>query len=252
MATIRVVISGAKGQMGQLAQTVLAAHADLACVGCIHRGDDFKATLASYQPDVLLDLTAPDCVMRHTETAIAMGIRPVIGTSGLTHAQVLALQDQAKAKGLGGVIAPNFSIAAVLMMQCAALCARHMPNASIIEAHHPNKKDAPSGTAVKTATVIAEHRQQTPMAHHSTEHMPGALGHVYQGVPIHALRQPGVIADQTVCFAGHGEQLTLKHHTQDRACFGPGMILACQAAMDLNHVVYGLEHILFAAQDAVL
>jgi 4-hydroxy-tetrahydrodipicolinate reductase len=145
---------------------------------------------------------------------------------------------------LGGLIAPNFSLAAVLMMQFSAVAGRYLHDVEIIEAHHPQKIDAPSGTAMKTADLIAKSRDiSTQSSSLLTEKLP-ARGELHHGIPIHALRLPGVLAQQDVIFGQHGETLTLTHRTIDRASFMPGLVLACQRVTSLTTLCYGLEHVL--------
>lgn len=236
--TVRVIINGAQGRMGQVAARALSTMPDFTIVAAIGRADSLLAHIKQDQPDVVLDFTTPDAVYANTELMIAHTVRPIIGTTGLTAAQIITLQQQAEAKQLGGIIAPNFSLGALLMMRFAKMAARYFPSAQIIEMHHEQKKDIPSGTAVLTAALINEtkNRQQDTI-------LPGT-GITDGAVKIHALRMPGVIANQQVIFAGPGETLTIDQRVQDREVFAAGIRLACEKVMGLNRLIYGLEQLL--------
>ena len=168
----------------------------------------------------------------------------MIGTSGLLDAEIDELRALCAVAKLGGLIVPNFSIAAVLMMQFAAKAAYYLPDVEIVEAHHPAKAEAPSGTALKTADVIAKARTRAPHLPRCQEIVPGALGALHQDVRIHSLRLPGTLAQQDVIFGQLGETLTLRHQTMDRLSFMPGVVLACQKVLVLDKLVYGLDQLL--------
>ena len=178
---IRVAVNGALGQMGQVTVAAVQAHHAMDLVGAWDKADCLSAVLSTVQPDVMIDFTLPHCVFDNAQLAIEHGVRPVIGATGLTNDQVSVLQTQCAAQALGGLIAPNFSISAILMMQLSQQAARFMPNVEIIEMHHPNKVDAPSGTAKATAALIA--------------------GADADQVPIHSVRLPGMFAHQQVILA---------------------------------------------------
>lgn len=237
---IRVLINGAHGKMGQTAVASIAQETDLNLVAATGRQDDLAKSIQTHQADIVIDLTLPETVFNNTQTIIANEARPIIGTSGLTLEQVKTLQQQCDEKSLGGVIAPNLCVGAVLMMKYAQDAAKYLPNVEIIEMHHEKKVDAPSGTASKTAQMIEQSRQ-TPKSHKLPHATTATLHH---GVPVHSVRLPGLFAHQMVIFGGHGETLTLRHDSQDRNAMMPGLWLACRQAMQLNHLVYGLEHLL--------
>lgn len=242
----RVIVNGAQGRMGQLCCQTLKQHADFLLVGELGRDDNLGEAISRLQADIVIDVTSAHAVYNNTRTIITHGARPIIGSSGLVAAQIEALQTLSLEKKIGGVIAPNFSIGVVLMMKFAAQAAAYFPNYEIIEYHHDQKQDAPSGTALKTAEIMSQARAGAEQA--STTHLhhtiPGSRGALHHNVPIHAIRLPGLVAHQTVLFGGNGETLSLRHDSLDRSCFMPGIILACQRVGQLSTLVYGLEHLL--------
>lgn len=227
MTDIKVVINGANGRMGKLAVAAITDDPALSLVATAGRHDDLAEIIKTAQPDVVVDLTLPDTVYNNCKIIIEQGCSPVIGTSGLTEAQLLELTTRCEAAQIGGVIAPNFSLGAIMMMQCAKLASKVFSDVEIIETHHAQKLDAPSGTAMKTAALIGESNEA-----------------IKQDIPIHSVRLPGFIADQSVIFGGNSESLTIEHKTLDRSCFMPGLVLACKKVTALNKLYYGLEHIL--------
>ena len=240
--TINVIINGVHGKMGAVTQTSIADQPDLTLVAGIGRSDDLTATIQNTRADVVVDFTLPDAVFDNAQTLIAAGARPVIGTSGLTPQQIEQLATQCQQKKLGGIIAPNFSLGAVLMMKYAKDAARYFPDAEIIEMHHEQKVDAPSGTATKTAQMMTEARST-----HDENTVPSqdpARGDHQHGVTIHSVRLPGLFAHQTVLFGGDGETLTIRHDGLARHSIMPGVFLACRQVMTLDHLVYGLENLL--------
>ncbi len=169
----------------------------------------------------------------------------VVGTTGFTTEEITDLIDLSREKNIGGLIAPNFAIGAVLLMQFAAQAAKYFPNVEIIELHHDKKKDAPSGTAVKTAELISQVRQpQGQGAPDEEESLPGARGANYQGMHIHSVRLPGLVAHQEVIFGSQGEGLTLRHDSYDRVSFMTGVNLGVKEVVKRHELVYGLEHLL--------
>ena len=240
----RVIVNGAYGKMGRFACTTLAEHPEFELVASLGREDNLANAILSQQPDIVVDLTRADLIYNNALTIIEAGVHPVIGTSGLLDAQIKDLRERSKLKNCGGIIVPNFSISAVLMMRFAAMAARYLPNVEIIEAHHPQKADAPSGTAIKTADMIADARGHVPEPVLCTELIPGALGAKHREIPIHAIRLPGVLAEQQVIFGNQGETFSLSHRTLDRASFMPGLVLSCQRVTSLETLYYGLETLL--------
>lgn len=243
--SIRVMVNGAKGKMGQLTVKTLSEHPDFSIVSCTHKEDNLQKEINHHKPDIVIDFTNAQSVLTNLKTIIAANVHPVIGTSGLMEEQVHELQTQCKKLKLGGIIAPNFSIGAVLMMKHAEAIAKYFPHVEIIEMHHAGKLDSPSGTALRTAELLAKSRTTTPQTPSNTrETIAGARGANYQQIPIHAVRLSGFLASQQVIFGGMGETLTVRHDTIDRQCFMPGVILACKKVMEINELVFGLEYLL--------
>jgi 4-hydroxy-tetrahydrodipicolinate reductase len=241
---MKVLINGAQGRMGQMAQAALSANPAFEIVAKTGRLDDLASEIEKSGAEIVLDLTNADVVYQNTLTIIKAGAHPVIGSTGLTTEQILELQALCEKQKLGGIIAPNFSIGAVLMMQFAQKTAAYFQYAEIIEAHHENKKDAPSGTAMKTAEQIAKIRHNTPLPVETTEIVSGVRGATVDSIPIHSIRLPGILAAQEVIFGGAGETFKLSHSTINRDCYCEGLILACKAVKNLSSLVYGLESIL--------
>lgn len=241
----RVIVNGASGKMGVLAAAAIESHPDFQLVGRLGRNDSLEAAIASLRPQVVVDLTRADCVYENSLTIIKQGAHPVIGSSGLMDEQIQQLTQLCDERHLGGIIVPNFSIAACLMMRFSAEAASFFPDAEIIEAHHAEKCDAPSGTALKTAEMMANGRTSPKKIRLQRELIPGALGASHHEIPIHSIRLPGILARQQVIFGGLGETLTLTHESIDRASFMPGVLLACQRVHELTTLHYGLEHLLF-------
>ena len=245
MKSIRVIVNGAKGRMGQ--QTVQAVQeADgLELVASCDMEDDLAAEIAATEAQVVVDFTQPDSAFGNAKTIIQSGAHPVIGTTGFAPEEIDQLTAMCAEKKLGGLVAPNFAIGAVLMMQFAAEAARHLPHVEIIEIHHDGKAEAPSGTAIKTAQLIEASRGAAPPAKVvETELSPGARGTKEYAVPIHSVRLPGHVAHQEVVLGGHGESLRIRHDSISRESFMPGVVLAVRKVVDLDHLVYGLEHLL--------
>lgn len=243
--TIRILINGANGKMGQITAKTIENCADFALVGTLGRKDNLAHEIKNTKADIVIDLTNAEAVLENTKTIIESGARPVIGTSGLMKEQIQLLQKRCAELKLGGIVAPNFSLGAVLMMKHAQEIATYFPNVEIIEMHHDGKLDSPSGTAIYTADMLATKRATIPPSSKNTrEIVAGARGATYQQIPIHSIRLPGLVAHQEIIFGGTGETLTLRHDSIDRQCFMPGIILACKKVMKLNELVYGLENIL--------
>jgi 4-hydroxy-tetrahydrodipicolinate reductase len=241
---IKVLINGANGRMGQEAVAAINQQPDLKCVAAIGRHDDLAAAIQHSGAQVVVDLTIADVVYQNASIIIQQGVHPVIGTSGLTPQQIAQLQQQCHKQQLGGILAPNFSIGAILMMKSAREIAAHYHTVEIIEMHHEGKRDAPSATAIKTAELIAQSDYQPGETKHCQETLPGARGASCQGIPIHSVRMPGLVAHQQVMFGGQSELLTLRHDTLDRKAFMPGICFSCRKVLELNELVYGLEHLL--------
>jgi 4-hydroxy-tetrahydrodipicolinate reductase len=242
---INVLVNGAFGRMGLSTVKAISEHPGLTLVGQIGREYNLKESIKDSKADVVVDFTLPDAVYHNALTIIDTGARPVIGTSGLTREQVHQLQETSRKLKRGGIIAPNFSLGAVLMMKHAKEIARYMSHVEIIEMHHDNKVDSPSGTAMLTADLIAQAQSQVNQPiKTSKEILPHARGATHHNVPIHSVRLPGFLAMQEVIFGNTGETLTLRHNSIDRASFMPGVCLACEKVMGLEELIYGLEQVL--------
>jgi 4-hydroxy-tetrahydrodipicolinate reductase len=263
---IKVAVNGALGSMGREVVRAVSGDAALELVAAVdvngkNSGDigeiagigkngipihnDLAAALAALRPDVTVDFTSPYTVMQNIETILSAGVRPVVGTTGITEADLHTIRSWSDKHGTAAVIVPNFAIGAVLMMLFAAQAAKYMPEAEIIELHHERKLDAPSGTAIKTAEMIiksrgASHRQ----AVEELEKVKGARGGSMDGVHLHSIRLPGLVAHQEVIFGGVGQTLTIRHDSLDRTSFMPGVLLAVKEVMKRQGVTYGLENIL--------
>lgn len=263
--TIRIIVAGASGKMGQEVVKLIQRtdHFSLVCgvsrknknmdvgvvtgIGKINvpMVASVEEALTDYSADVLIDFTAPDVVQQHAEMALQAGVRPVIGTSGLTEESISHLAELAKAKQLGAIVAPNFAIGAVLMMVFAAKAAKYLPHVEIIESHHDQKLDAPSGTAIKTAEGIQKERVEIKQGHPQEEEtVAGARGADYHGFRIHSVRLPGLVAHQEVLFGGSGQLLTIRHDSLHRESFMPGVQLAVEKVMELDQLVYGLDQVI--------
>jgi 4-hydroxy-tetrahydrodipicolinate reductase len=243
---IRVAVSGAQGRMGSEAVKAITEADGMEVVAQVEMGDDLATRLKESQAQVLVDFTVPSATMGNIRVALHSGVVPVVGTTGITPGDLEELSALCETTKTACFIAPNFAIGAVLMMQFAAQAARHLPDVEIIEMHHERKVDAPSGTAVKTAQMIAAARTLSP-AHKPTdafESHAGATGGTVDGIPVHSVRLPGFVASQEVIFGAPGQRLTLRHDSSDRASFMPGVVLAVRRAPGLTGLVYGLEHLL--------
>lgn len=263
--TIKVAVNGALGNMGKT--VVRAVHADpaLQLVAAIDiNGNnkdigllagieevnipvttDLAATLQQIKPDVVVDFTSPFTVMQNIETALSLQVRPVVGTTGITEADIEKIKNWSAQYQTPAVVAPNFAIGAVLMMQFAVQAAKFLPEAEIIELHHDRKIDAPSGTAIKTAEMMLKSRgQAVPRQVEELEKVAGARGGNLEGIHIHSVRLPGYVAHQEVIFGGLGQILTIRHDSMDRTSFIPGVLLGIKEVMKREDVIYGLENIL--------
>lgn len=244
MSLIRVLINGSRGRMGQESVKAVSEDPELDLVAQTDLGDNLSDTIKQSLAQVVVDFTTAAVVMENAAAIIESGAKPVIGTSGLLPEQVSQLQALCEKNNNGGVIAPNFAIGAVLMMKYAQDAAKYFPNAEVIELHHDRKADAPSGTAIKTANLLAESRKSVPEKIDEKEILPGARGAEAQDIRIHSVRLPGMVAHQEVIFGGQSQTLKIRHDSIHRDSFMPGVCLACKKVMHLNELVYGLEHLL--------
>ena len=254
--SIKVIIAGFKGKMGQAAYKMVTEDNTLEVVGLLDPLTSQKEVagvpvfnqkedLIGLEADVWVDFTTPKVAYEHTRFALEHGFAPVVGTTGFTSDEIEELIELSRKRELGGLIAPNFAVGAVLLMQFAAQAAKYFPNVEIIELHHDQKKDAPSGTAIKTAELISKVRPQKPQgAMDEKEVLPGARGAELDGMRIHSVRLPGLVAHQEVIFGGQGEGLTLRHDSYDRQSFITGVNLGIKEVVNKKELVYGLEYLL--------
>ena len=260
--TIKVMISGS-GKMGHEVLRAVAAEPGLepvAVVDALAAGDqialpdgsrtiplgtDAYALIARTHPDVIVDFTNADWTPKLTRAALDAGVRLVIGTTGLSDAFVAELRDECARRGIGAVLAANFALGAVLMQHMAALAARFYGHAEIIEMHHDQKVDAPSGTSLATARGMAEAREG-PFTHPETrkQTLPGTRGGEISGITIHSVRLPGLVAHQQVIFGAPGETLTIRHDSTGRESFMPGVILSVREVMQRKELIIGLDRLI--------
>lgn len=243
--TINILINGAFGKMGRTTITSIANEKDLQLVAQTTRGDDLAKAIKQHHADVVVDFTTPNTVFENTKIIIGSGARAVIGTSGLTTEQIKTLSQLCDTKKIGCIIAPNFSIGAILLMKYAQDAANYFPDVEIIESHHPKKLDAPSGTAKKTAELIAKNKlhPNTSASIDETLNNNASRGLSHCGIPIHAIRTSGIFADIQIIFGNHSETLTLNHHASDRNAMMPGVFLCCRKVMGINQLLYGMENL---------
>ena len=255
---IRVLVNGALGRMGSEVCKKVYSEADLALVGAVDikegvvaLGDGVKVTtdlvaaINEVKPDVVVDFTRPDVVMGNLRKMLPLGVHVVVGTTGFSDADLKEVDELAKAHNTGLLIAPNFALGAVVMMKLACEAAKYFPHVEIIEKHHDNKLDAPSGTAIITAQKIAEVRKAMQQGNpNEKETMPGARGADYEGMKIHSVRLPGYVASQEVIFGGQGETLKISTNPVNRECYMPGVALGCRKICDYTGLVYGLDKLL--------
>jgi 4-hydroxy-tetrahydrodipicolinate reductase len=228
--------------MGSEVCKAVDAADDLELVAAIDQTDDRSGAAAA---QVVVDFTTPDVVMGNLEWAIGQGIHAVVGTTGFTEQKLASVRGWLSSQpSVGVLVAPNFGIGAVLMMQFAAKAARYFESAEIIEQHHPRKLDAPSGTSGHTARLIAAARGDAglgPMPDATKEEAPGARGTDVEGVRVHSVRAAGLVAHQEVLFGTAGETLTIRHDSLDRISFMPGVLLAVRAIVRHPGLTVGLD-----------
>ncbi|MCY7373451.1 MAG: 4-hydroxy-tetrahydrodipicolinate reductase [Spirochaetaceae bacterium] len=245
--SIRVGVLGASGRMGGDASRAVEAADDLDLVAGLGSGDPLEA-LVDQRVEVAVDLTRPDAVMDNLRFCVEHGIHAVVGTSGFDDERLDSVRRWLRdAPSVGVVVAPNFAVGAVLMMRFAAQAARFFESAEIVEMHHPDKEDAPSGTARRTAQMIAAARREAglgPMPDATTAALDGARGASVDGVPVHSVRARGLLAHQEVLLGTTGETLTLRHDSFDRVSFMPGVLLAVRGVASRPGLTVGLEHLL--------
>ncbi|MGB9886339.1 MAG: 4-hydroxy-tetrahydrodipicolinate reductase [Moorellales bacterium] len=262
---IRVVVTGASGRMGREVcrgilrdpELELAGAVDVQNVGTdvgdligekpigIRITDDLPTCLQDSRASVMVDFTNSQACMANARLAAGQGLNLVIGTTGITSQQIDELHGLAEQQGVGILLVPNFALGAVLMMHFAQIAARYFPLVEIIEMHHEQKLDAPSGTALKTAELILEARAEAPPPRvQEYERLAGCRGGDYQGIRIHSVRLPGFVAHQRVIFGGNGQTLSIQHDTVSRESFIPGVLLAVKEVGRIRGLMYGLENLL--------
>ena len=262
---IRVMVCGAYGKMGR--EVLRAVHKDsqLSVVGAVDINSDFAdvgdiigagktgvtvgndllTVINETKPQVMVDFTNPQSVLNNIKLAIKNGVCPVVGTTGLTEPDIEDIRELCAASKVNAIISPNFSIGAILMMKLAQEAAKFLPHAEIIEMHHDQKLDAPSGTALRTAELIASVRGTMQQGHpDEKEKLPGARGGEVAGIRLHSVRLPGYVAHQEVIFGGLGQTLTIRHDSISRESFMPGVVLACKKVLTVDGLIFGLEHIM--------
>lgn len=264
MSAIRVAVTGASGKMAREVVDAICRDAGLDLVGATSRGAapgdtlqrpdratavplfaDLEELLDQCHPQVVVDFTHAAAVPAMARGCIEHGVRPVIGTSGVPAAEVEAIADLCRERRVGGVLAANFALGAVLMMAMARLAAPHFDQAEIIELHHDQKADAPSGTALATAAAMGTARGRPFTRPETTrENLAGSRAASLEGVTIHSVRLAGLAAHQEVIFGGLGQTLTIRHDTMGRDCYMPGVLLAIKRSVELQELVVGLDSLL--------
>ena len=255
---IRVLVNGALGRMGGEVCKKVFAEPDLELVGAVDIKEgtialgegvkvstDLVAAIEATKPQVVVDFTRPDVVMDNLRKMLPLGVHAVVGTTGFKDADLQEVDALARANNTSLLIAPNFALGAVVMMKLACEAAKYFPHVEIIEKHHDNKLDAPSGTAIITAQKIAEVRKAMHQGHpEERETMAGARGADFEGMKIHSVRLPGYVASQEVIFGGQGETLHISTDPVNRECYMPGVALGCRKIIDQVGLVYGLDKLL--------
>ena len=241
---IKVGVLGARGRMGSEVVKAVTDAPDLELVAALDLGDSLDALVAN-GAQVVVDFTTPDSVMANLEFLIANNINAVIGTTGFDDARIAKIKSLLASSKSGVLIAPNFAIGAVLMMEFATKAAKYFESAEIIELHHPNKVDAPSGTAARTAELMAKSRKETglaPMPDATSTSLDGARGATVGDIPVHSVRLRGLVAHQEVLLGGIGETLTIRHDSIDRVGFMPGVLLGVRQVVTHPGLTFGLEN----------
>ncbi|WP_406399259.1 4-hydroxy-tetrahydrodipicolinate reductase [Streptomyces sp. NBC_00879] len=247
MSKLRVAVLGAKGRIGSEAVRAVEAAEDMDLVAALGRGDKLEALVDS-GTQVVVELTTPASVMGNLDFCVRHGIHAVVGTTGWTDERLAQLGTSlAASPGTGVLIAPNFSIGAVLTMKFAQQAAPYFESVEVVELHHPNKADAPSGTATRTAQLIAAARAEAgcaPQPDATVTGLDGARGADVDGVPVHAVRLRGLLAHQEVLLGGEGETLTIRHDSLHHSSFMPGILLGVRRVVSTPGLTFGLENFL--------
>ncbi|KQX47662.1 MULTISPECIES: 4-hydroxy-tetrahydrodipicolinate reductase [unclassified Streptomyces] len=247
MSKLRVAVLGAKGRIGSEAVRAVEAAEDMELVAALGRGDELE-TLTGAGAQVVVELTTPDSVMENLDFCVRHGIHAVVGTTGWTEDRLAQLNGRLAASPETGVlIAPNFSIGAVLTMRFAQLAAPYFESVEVVELHHPNKVDAPSGTATRTAQLIAAARAEAGLGAQpdaTATGLDGARGADVDGVPVHSVRLRGLLAHQEVLLGSEGETLTVRHDSLHHSSFMPGILLGVRRVTSTPGLTFGLENFL--------
>ncbi|MEC9488242.1 MAG: 4-hydroxy-tetrahydrodipicolinate reductase [Halanaerobium sp.] len=258
-----IVVVGAAGRMGQAVIRAVEETDDILVTGTVDARElgsdpikmatgresnlriegDLEEVLHEKEPDLIVDFTTPQVIAQNIRVGLKEGVNMVIGTTGITADERAWIDREAKDKGISIFIAPNFALGAVLMMEFASKAARYLPNVEIIELHHDQKIDAPSGTSLLTAEKIGQARDEVE-PQQSVEVIAGSRGGNAGGIPIHSVRLPGLVAHQEVIFGGQGQTLTIRHDSLDRSSFMPGVLLAIKKVGNWEGLVWGLEKIM--------
>ena len=250
---IKVLVNGALGRMGKEVVDAVKNDPDTelaAAVDIMSKDEtvfnDLKTAIEKTSPDVVVDFTQPSVIFENAKVCLNAKTSVVIGTTGLTDEQISELKDLSKSNQTGCLIAPNFSTGAVLMMKFAKIAAEYFNNAEIIELHHNQKKDAPSGTAIKTAQLMAEANKDFTFSNcPETETISGARGaNAVGNIHIHSVRMPGFMASQEVIFGSMGQTLKIRHDSTDRKCYMPGVLMAVKYIAKNSGFIYGLDSIM--------
>lgn len=244
--SIKVAVAGHRGKVGSVLAAAFQSQPGIDYVGGVGSGDNLAAFLHDKKPHALVDFTRPSEALRNALLAVDAGAAPVVGTTGIAAAGIDELEAACKAKRLGGIVAPNFAVGAVLMIHLAEIAAPHFDAAEIIELHHATKLDAPSGTALSTARRLAARRKGKPFTFKKAEKetLAGTRGGQEGGVAIHSVRLPGFVADQEVIFGLPGQTLTIAHRTTSREAYVPGVLLAIRAVTGEARFYRGLDQLL--------
>ena len=243
---MKVAVAGYRGKVGSVLAAALQSEPDIEYVGGVTRGDNLADFLHQNRPRALVDFTRPTEALHNALAAVAAGASPVIGTTGLSASDVDKIETACHEKKIGGIVAPNFAVGAVLMMHLADIAAPHFDAAEIIELHHAGKLDAPSGTALSTARRLGARRGDQPFAYRKAEKetLAGTRGGEEGNVAVHSVRLPGFVADQEVIFGLPGQTLTIAHRTTSREAYVPGVLLAIRTVTAEPRFYRGLDELL--------
>ena len=262
---IKVLVSGANGRMGREVLRAITQDPECEIVATVDikaawedvgeilglgksgvkMESDLEAAIKNHKPQVMVDFTHPKSVVGNVMTALRNGVIPVVGTTGITETDLAMIRTFCEENKATCFICPNFSIGAVLMMRFAQEAARYLPHCEIIEMHHDQKLDAPSGTALRTAELISTVRDSMPQGHpDEVEKLSGSRGGDFSGIRMHSVRLPGYVAHQEVIFGGLGQTLSIRHDSISRESFMPGVVLACKHILTANGLIYGIEDLL--------